>query len=173
MVQRSNVAVALLLATASAAIAFTTPTGSISRQTIVSLAAQKDGKLISEEVPAINPNRRTFLTKVAGSALIVSGNAIPALAEDGEATSDAFESIAARAARVSEEVKQAEIAREAADDAAVQRRRDLAQKLKDDKRSIYDFSLPVGGHAREVAEILGQTFGEGPGGDGWTEGEGA
>jgi hypothetical protein len=52
----------------------------------------------------------------------------------------------------------------AEEESSVQRRRDLAQKLKDDSRSIYDFALPVNGKARDVAELLGQTFGEGGGG---------
>ena len=124
--------------------------------------------------------RRAFLTTSA--VIFTSGNAIifPANAADGQdyveptattpSSSDAFESIAARAARVSQEVTESEVAQQIADEEASQRRQELVQKLKDDTRTIYDFTLPVNGKAREISELLGQTFSGGDSGDGWTDG---
>lgn len=123
------------------------------------------------ETTSNTPSRRIFLNTIVGSAssaIIFSG--IPALAEDEDKTSDAFESIAARAARVSQEVTESERAQAAAEEESAQRLKELAQKIKEDKRTIYDFTLPVNGKAREVAELVGQTFGDGNGGDGWSDG---
>ncbi|KAL7537781.1 hypothetical protein ACHAXR_008057 [Thalassiosira sp. AJA248-18] len=179
MVPRRAIAAAtLLLATISTTtIAFTAPSQNLLRPGITALAAHgKEPNDSSETSPtsSSNSNRRAFLTTIAGStssAIIFSGSTLPALAEEEESTSDAFESIAARAARVSQEVKEAETAKDAADEESTQRRKELAQRLKDDPRTIYDFMLPVNGHAREVGDLLGQTFDGGSnGGDGWTDG---
>ena len=123
--------------------------------------------------------RRSFLSNIAaGTSIIYSSSSLITSSASYAATDDeevesggsSFESIAARAARVSVEVEEAEIAKEAADETATQRRKDAAQKLKDDKRNIYDFMLPINGKAREVAEVIGQTFDEGESGDGWSGG---
>eukprot|EP00579_Thalassiosira_antarctica_P008308 CAMPEP_0201883120 /NCGR_PEP_ID=MMETSP0902-20130614/15160_1 /ASSEMBLY_ACC=CAM_ASM_000551 /TAXON_ID=420261 /ORGANISM="Thalassiosira antarctica, Strain CCMP982" /LENGTH=375 /DNA_ID=CAMNT_0048411839 /DNA_START=48 /DNA_END=1175 /DNA_ORIENTATION=- len=166
----------LMLSTLSTTAAFTAPSQHLSQPRVTALAAHKNEPTpsfenrSSETTPSNNPSpsRRTFLSKIAGtsSVIIFSGTAQSAFAE-GEETSDPAESIVARAARVSQEVKEAETAQQGAEE---ERRRELAQKLRDDPRSIYDFTLPVNGKAREVAELLGQTFGEGDGGDGWTDG---
>ena len=166
----------LMLSTLSTTAAFTLPSQHLSQPRVTALAAHKNEPTpsfenrSSETTPSNNPSpsRRTFLSKIAGtsSVIIFSGTAQSAFAE-GEETSDPAESIVARAARVSQEVKEAETAQQGAEE---ERRRELAQKLRDDPRSIYDFTLPVNGKAREVAELLGQTFGEGDGGDGWTDG---
>ena len=141
------------------------------------LSAARDGLVGSAG------SRRAFLatTTTTASSVVFSGSALlppPARAEGGDdgtptaptTASDAFESIAARAARVSREVSESELAAQAEEESTAQRRRDISQRLKDDTRSIYDFTLPVNGKAREVAELLGQTFGGGDGIDGWTDG---
>ena len=185
---------ALILATTtSAAIAFTSPPppntpsnglirrGGGSRSSSPSspsspwtLSAARDGL-------GTAGSRRAFLattTTTASAAVFSSGSALllpsSARAEEDVAgttsTSDAFESIAARAAQVSRDVSESELAKQAEEETSAQRRRDVSQRLKDDTRSIYDFTLPVNGKAREVAELLGQTFGCGDCGDGWTDG---
>jgi len=177
-------AAALLLSTLSGTTAFTAPLRFQSR--IAVLTAHNIESSFFEDQPSgtqsDNPNRRTFLSTIAGStsaALLVSGTAQSAVADgedaavaDGEeaATSSSFESIAARAAQVSEDVAREETAREAAEQGSVERRRELAQRIKDDPRTIYDFTLPVNGKSREVAELVGQTFGAGDGADGWSDG---
>lgn len=100
-------------------------------------------------------NRRTFF-RTASSAVIFSCASPPSFADDEP--SDAFEGIAARAARVSQEVTEKEKAQQQVNAAEEQRRENLAQKIKDDPRTIYDFELPVGGKAREVGDLVGQTF---------------
>lgn len=167
MVQLATASVALLLASTSSTFAFTAPSQNICQPSITALAAHK--KDPSSEAS----NRRAFLTTIAGStssAVIFAGTAQPSFAEGEEPTSDAFASIAAQAARVREEVTDAEIAQSAAEDAAAERRRKVAQSIKDDPRTIYDFTLPVQGKAREVSDLIGQTFDEGNAGDGWTDG---
>lgn len=182
---------ALILATTtSAAIAFTSPPppntpsnglirrGGGSRSSSPSspwtLSAARDGL-------GTSGSRRAFLattTTTASAAVFSSGSVLllpsSARAEEDVAgttsTSDAFESIAARAAQVSRDVSESELAKQAEEETSAQRRRDVSQRLKDDTRSIYDFTLPVNGKAREVAELLGQTFGCGDCGDGWTDG---
>ncbi|KAL3821870.1 hypothetical protein ACHAXA_002862 [Cyclostephanos tholiformis] len=182
-------AATLLLATSisSATFAFTSPfnsnglirprgrrTSSSSSSSSALSSARDDGGLDS------SGSRRAFLATTATSAVVYAGKAIlslPANASEGDGettttttTSEAFESIAARAARVSREVDEAEVARQAEEESSIQRRREISQKLKDDPRSIYDFTLPVNGKAREVAELLGQTFGGGNSFDGWSDG---
>jgi len=169
--QLATASMALLLASTSSTIAFTAPSQTICQPRVTALAAHKNDP--TSEVSTSNSNRRDFLTTIAGttsSAVIFAGSAQPSFAEDEEPKSDAFANIAAAAARVTQEVKEAEMAQSAADDAAAEKRRKYAQELKDDPRTIYDFTLPVGGKAREVTELLGQTFDEGDGGDGWTDG---
>jgi len=179
MASKWIVAASLLLSIASTITAFNAPTlQHNSRPRNTALSAHKNEpspsfESRSFETPSNESNRRTFLTTIAGStssAIIFSGSTLPASAEDEEAKSDAFESIAARAARVSVEVSESERAQAIADEATAQRRKELAQTIKEDKRTIYDFTLPVNGKSREVAELVGQTFGDGDGGDGWTDG---
>lgn len=173
-------AAALLLATIiSATEAFSTHSQCLiqPRSNTAALAAHKEGPTppfdnrSSETTTNIPESRRNFLaSSIAGStasAIILAGNTLPALAEDADSS---FESIAARAARVSQEVTEAEKAK-AKDEEADQRRKDAAQKLKEDTRTIYDFTLPIGGKSREVAELVGQTFGEGSDADGWGGGQ--
>lgn len=161
---------ALLLFVISAVEAFTSPPNSVckSRSISTSLSAQRDASISKDDTSTTttncNSNRRAFLTTAASSAIIFS-NTLPAFADE-----DSFAEIAARAAKVSKEVTEAEAAKDAADAAAAERRNEAVQKLKDDKRTIYDFTLPINGKAREVAEILDQTFDSGDGGDGWSDG---
>lgn len=165
-------ATALLLVALHSASAFSAPTPRQFRPSLEALAAHHDGQqpIPSSDVsPDEDDSRRGFLAKLAGSAstaAILSGNTPLAFADEG----GDFESIAERAARVSREVAEAEKSKAIEEEAAIQRRNEARQKLQDDKRTIYDFTLPVGGHAREVAELVGQTFGEGTSGDGWTDG---
>lgn len=179
MASKWIVAASLLLSIASTTTAFNAPPSQhISHQRNTALTAHKNEpspslESRSFEKPSNKSNRRTFLATIAGStssAIIFSGSTLPASAEDEEEKSDAFESIAARAARVSVEVSESETAQAIADEATAQRRKELAQSIKEDKRTIYDFTLPVNGKSREVAELVGQTFGDGDGGDGWTDG---
>lgn len=176
LIRRAIAPTALLLLAASQStvvIAFTTPLES--RCHSVQISTQLRARDPSPSpTPSASTNRRAFL---ATSAIILtSGNAFPAYADEQDnveptpSSSDAFESIAARAARVTQEVTQSEIAQQIADEEANQRRIELAQKLKDDIRTIYDFTLPVNGKAREISELIGQTFSDGSSGDGWTDG---
>lgn len=161
--QLAAASAALLLVSASSTSAFTAPNQILCQPKVTAMAAHKEDSA---------SDRRAFLTTIAGttsSAVIYAGSAQPAFAEE-DAPSDAFAAIAAQAAKVTEEVKEAEVEKAAVDDAAAERRRELAQKIKDDPRTIYDFTLPVGGKAREVADLVGQTFDEGDAGDGWTDG---
>ena len=178
------------MATASCTIAFTFPSCYSSlcqqpRSTHLLLGAhnERDQTSSADENNIIandaskRTNRRTFLTNIiavtgASSSSVIISNALPAHADDdaAETSSSTFESIAARAAKVSEEVQQAEAAKEATNEAAQQRNREAAQALKNDKRTIYDFTLPINGKAREVSEVLGQTFDNGDSSDGWSDG---
>lgn len=180
LIRRAIASIALLLAASQCdVIAFTTPLESLCPPTRISTQLRAKDPSSSSPTPLASASgsssRRAFL---ATSAIILtSGNALfPAYADEQDnveppsSSSDAFESIAARAARVSQEVTQSEIAQQLADDEANQRRIDLAQKLKDDIRTIYDFTLPVNGKAREISELIGQTFSDGSSGDGWTDG---
>ncbi|KAL7553905.1 hypothetical protein ACHAWF_017244 [Thalassiosira exigua] len=186
MVAKSVIAAAasasLLAVAPSATSAFSAPPSRRSRSRVSALSAHEDGHRIlpfvenlTPQSPANDPGRRAFLASVVAtttSAVALSGDAPYAWAEDG-GTSDSFESIAARAARVSQEVVEAERDQQIADEAAEERRRDVARKIREDTRTIYDFTLPVNGKTREVAELVGQTFGDSPGGErGSTEGEG-
>ena len=186
MLHRIAATVALLLvATASCTIAFTFPSCySLCQQPksthLFAAHNEKDQTSSADENFAKNAsrtNRRAFLTNIiavtgASSSPAIIFNALPAYADtdDVTETSSTFESIAARAAKVSEEVQQAEAAKEATNEAAKQRNREAAQALKNDKRTIYDFTLPINGKAREVSEILGQTFDNGDNSDGWSDG---
>ena len=185
MLHRIAATVALFVATASCTIAFTFPSCySLCQQpkSTHQLAAhnEKDLTSFADENIAKNAsriNRRAFLTNIiavtGASSPAIIFNALPAYADTDDVTaetSSTFESIAARAAKVSEEVQQAEAAKEATNEAALQRNREAAQALKNDKRTIYDFTLPINGKAREVSEILGQTFDNGENSDGWSDG---
>ena len=188
MMHRIAATVALLMATASCTIAFTFPSCyslcQQPRSTHLLLGAHNekdqtssaDENIIANDAPK-RTNRRAFLTNIiavtgASSSSAIISNALPAYADDDitETSSSTFESIAARAAKVSEEVQQAEAAKEATNEAAQQRNREAAQALKNDKRTIYDFTLPINGKAREVSEVLGQTFDNGDSSDGWSDG---
>mmetsp|Transcript_15413 Transcript_15413/g.23102 ORF Transcript_15413/g.23102 Transcript_15413/m.23102 type:complete len:365 (-) Transcript_15413:70-1164(-) len=175
MVQSRRAIALMLIAAASSAEAFTTPQQRFSTKTSLATAAQDN---VQSEIEERNNNsdRRAFLT-AAGSAssIIFSGSILPALAAEGDEaqTSTAFESIAARAARVSQELSEAEIAQQSAEE---ERKQVLAKKIKDDPRTIYDFTLPMKGKETKVTDIIGQTFldeGAKDSGDGWTDtGEG-
>lgn len=171
---------ALALSTLATIQAFTAPVrhSSEPRTLVLAAAAHREestpsveGRPTSDDEPrSINPHdRRAFLSAVAGSAssaALFPVAARPAIAEE---RSEGFESIAARAARVSQEVAEAELAKSAEEEEESRRRRELAQKIKDDPRTIYDFTLPVNGKAREVAELVGQTFSGGDDGNGWSD----
>ncbi|EJK49704.1 hypothetical protein THAOC_31388 [Thalassiosira oceanica] len=101
--------------------------------------------------------RRTFLSRAATAAAIAGVPSRPAFAE-GEQKSEAFESIAARAAKVNEEVINKENELMIKEEAAEQRKRELAQQIRDDPRTIYDFTLPVAGREVQVTDLVGQTF---------------
>ena len=174
MLQPRRTICTLMLLAASSVSAFTTPHQQFPAR--VSLAAANDNihsdveTELCQECNNNNFGRRAFLT-AAGSAssVIFSGSILPALAE-GEEPSAAFESIAARAAKVSQEVSEAEKAKQAEDEAAEERRKELAQKIKDDPRTIYDFTLPVKGKEMNVADLVGQNVATDDSGDGWTDG---
>jgi hypothetical protein len=193
VIQRAIASIALLAASKSIVAAFTTPSESryhpplrVSTNQLLGNAVVDTASTVvditSSSLPSVASTRRAFLTTSA--VIFTSGNAIlfPANAADGQdyvepttttttpSSSDTFESIAARAARVSQQVTESEVAQQIADEEASQRRQELVQKLKDDTRTIYDFTLPVNGKAREITELLGQTFSGGDSGDGWTDG---
>lgn len=169
MFQPRRTSALVLFAIAASADAFSTPHQRFS--TKMALATDDN----AQDANNNNSDRRAFLT-AAGSAssIIFSASVLPALAEEGDAQpSTAFESIAARAAKVSQEVSEAEIAKQTADE---ERKQALAKKIKDDPRTIYDFTLPMKGKETKISEIIGQTFadeGAKDTGDGWTDtGEG-
>ncbi len=199
VLQRAVASIALLAASKSIVAAFTTPSESryhpplrVSSNQLLGVRDPSSSTssfavdnavadITSSSSAAAASTRRAFLATSA--VMLTSGNALlfPANAADGQdyvepttttpsASDDAFESIASRAARVAREVTESEVAQQIADEEASQRRQELVQKLKDDVRTIYDFSLPVNGKAREISELLGQTFSGGDGGDGWTDG---
>lgn len=153
---QTNVIVATwLIATLASASAFTsTPTRQFSQVKSLSALNSK-----SENVPndKHGPTRRAFIA--TASSVVISGS-LPSFADEDEssAPSVSFQDIAARAARVSQEVDEAEKVQKAKEEEDEERRRELAQKLKDDKRTIYDFTLPVGGVQKKVADLVGQTF---------------
>jgi glutathione peroxidase-family protein len=176
MTQPRRTTIALILIAASSAAAFTTTPHRQFLTTGTPLAAAADGDVRSnvESEPSNLSNssdRRAFLTAL--SSFTFSVNIPPALAEgegDNQQPSAAFESIAARAAKVSQEVSEAEIAQKAVDAEAEERRKELAKKIQDDPRTIYDFTLPVKGKEIKVGDIVGQTYGMKDSGDGWTDG---
>ena len=169
--------IALMLIAASSAVAFMTPHQQFpARASMTAVNGKVQSDIESQPCKQRNnsnnnSDRRAFLT-AAGSAssIIFSGSILPALADGEEQPSAAFESIAARAAKVSQEVSEAEKAKQAADEAAEERRKELAQKIKEDPRTIYDFTLPVKGKETNVAELIGQTLATNDSGDGWTDG---
>lgn len=179
-------AAALLLSTFSVTTAFTAPLHDLSPPIITALPARDIESTTpsacydqnqSAGTPSDTPDRRAFLSTLAGStssALLFSGTARAALADDDAAPAaaepSAFESIAARAAQVSADVARDEAAREAAEQGTDERRAEVARRIREDPRTIYDFALPVNGKAREVAELIGQTFGDGDAADGWSDG---
>ena len=165
---------AVLLFAVSIVEAFTSPLNSVCKSRSIStcLSAQREDSISSDDISITktncNSNRRIFLTIAAGttaSSAVLFSNTLPAFADE-----DSFAEIAARAAKVSKDVTEAEAAKDATDNTAIERRNEAVQKLKDDKRTIYDFTLPINGKAREVAEILDQTFDSGESGDGWSDG---
>ena len=165
---RAIAAVTLLLARATS---FTAPSQTVGRPGVTSLAAAHgSGENSNSSDAAKHPNnRRSFLTTAASTSAVIF-NTLPAFADDGESSSS-FADIAARAAKVTQDVSEAQQEQAIKDEAESQRKKVLADQIKNDPRTIYDFSLPVNGHAREVGELIGQTFDEGPnGGDGWTDG---
>ena len=169
--------VALLLSTLSATVAFTTPTNQCFRPRITALSAHEIEPTTPsshDENQSSDSSRRSFLSSIVGptsSAVLLIGTTHSALAAEEDATGpSSFESIAARAAKISEEVAREEAAKEAAAEDTAERKREIAQRIKDDPRTIYDFTLPVNGNAREVAELVGQTFSDGDGADGWSDG---
>ena len=89
--------------------------------------------------------RRSFLV---GSAPLLLLPFLPA-----PSYADDFESIAARAAAVSAQITQEENTR--AREEEEERKSSIAQQLKEDTRSVYDFELPVGGKSRSVGELVG------------------
>mmetsp|Transcript_27533 Transcript_27533/g.43322 ORF Transcript_27533/g.43322 Transcript_27533/m.43322 type:complete len:365 (+) Transcript_27533:147-1241(+) len=175
MVQSRRSIALILFAAASSAKAFTTPHQRFSVKTSLATSAHDNVQSDIEERNNNNSDRRAFLTAAGSASTVIFSGMLPALAAEGEEgqTSTAFESIAARAARVSQEVSEAEVAEQTAEE---ERKQALAKKLKDDPRTIYDFTLPMKGKETKVTEIIGQTFadeGVKDSGDGWTDsGEG-
>eukprot|EP01082_Thalassiosira_pseudonana_P003999 g3490.t1 g3490 contig12:2175084-2176281(+) len=151
---------ALLLATASSTFAFTTPLQRVSNTKVSSLSAHNNlnNEANSSNIDNAATNRRAFLSTTAATAtassLLLLTNAPP----PANADEDSFESIAARAARVSQEVSEAEKSAAIAQEAADERRKELAKQIKDDPRTIYDFKLPIGGVEKSVGELVGQEF---------------
>lgn len=113
-------------------------------------------------------SRRAFLIATSATTIFLPSSSYAAI-EDQE-----VETIAERAARVAREVDAAELARLTEEDALSEQRRvnDISAKLKSDTRSIYDFTLPINGKSREVAEIIGQTFSAGRASVGWGDDDG-
>ena len=172
---RRTTSIALvLIAALSSAEAFTTPhQRRFSTKTSLATSVQDDVQSDIEERNN-NSDRRAFLTAAGSASSVIFSGILPALAEEGEdgQTSTAFESIAARAAKVSQEVSEAEVAQQAAQAAEEERKQALAKKIKDDPRTIYDFTLPMKGKETKVTDIIGQTFvdeGANDSGDGWTD----
>ena len=146
----------LLLAGAGSAVAFTSPRSSAhSRAKTTSLNLRNAAG--DETTPSDECRRRAFLSRAATAAVIAGVPSRPAFAE-GEQKSEAFESIAARAAKVNEEVVMKENEQRVKEEAVEQRKRELAQQIRDDPRTIYDFSLPVAGKDIQVTDLVGQTF---------------
>ena len=171
MVQSRRSIALILFAAASSAEAFTTPHQRFPTKTSLATSYDTVQSDIEERNNKNNSDRRAFLTAAGSASSVIFSGILPALAADGEEgqTSTAFESIAARAAKVSQEVNAAEIAKQAADE---ERKQALAKKLKDDPRTIYDFTLPMKGKETKVTDIIGQTFadeGVKDTGDGWTD----
>jgi hypothetical protein len=151
---------ALLLATASSTFAFTTPLQRVSNTKVSSLSAHNNlnDEANSSKIDNAATNRRAFLSTTAAAAtassILLLTNAPPPVNAD----EDSFESIAARAARVSQEVSEAEKSAAIAQEAADERRKEVAKQIKDDPRTIYDFKLPIGGVEKSVGELVGQEF---------------
>ncbi|KAL7473764.1 hypothetical protein ACHAXS_014235 [Conticribra weissflogii] len=153
--QTNAIVATLLIATLASVTAFISPSNGQLTQITSSSALEAK----SEPVPnSYDPTRRAFLA-TASSSVAFFGS-LPSFADEDESSvpSVSFKDIAARAAKVSQEVDDAEKIQKAKEEEDEERRRELAQKLKDDKRTIYDFTLPVGGVQKNVADLVGQTF---------------
>jgi len=147
----------LLLAGAGSAVAFTSPSRSSAQPRAKTTSLHVRNVAGDDETTSSDECRRTFLSRAATAAVIAGVPSRPAFAED-EQKSEAFESIAARAAKVTEEVKEKENELMIKEEAVEQRKRDLAQQIRDDPRTIYDFTLPVAGKDIQVTDLVGQTF---------------
>lgn len=103
-----------------------------------------------------NPPQYSPLTQLAAAhtsrrALLTTSPLLLPLLLPTASPADDFESIAARAAAVSAQMT----ADEEASRAEEERRARIAQTLKEDSRCMYDFTLPVGGRDKSVAELVG------------------
>lgn len=151
---------ALLIVNSPSALAFSSSPNGVYQVKATSLAArnpEQNSENTSFSIRSNTPTRRSFFT--TASSVIFTG-ALPSFAEDEDVSppSTSFAEIAARAAQVKEELAEKEKAQAIKDEEIQQRRREYSQKLKDDKRTIYDFTLPVSGVEKNIADLVGQTF---------------
>jgi len=168
---RRLVAAALLLTIASTS-AFSIPTSRQQRNLSPSLPSSSPSVLLSfrGDDDSTASSRRAFLVATtATSSILLIPSSSNYNANAAEIAEQKEETIAERAARVAREVDAAELARLTEEGVLSEQRRkdDISDKLKSDARSIYDFTLPINGKSREVAEILGQTFSAGRASVGW------
>ncbi|KAL7501746.1 hypothetical protein ACHAWX_000337 [Stephanocyclus meneghinianus] len=170
MIRKSATAVAsiILFASTSLCIAFTFPSRRLPTPRWTTLHAKNDGDdtLLTATKDVSTSSRRCFLlTALTATA---SASILPRASTADEPTD--FESIAARAAAVSAQVAESEASALAEAESAEERRKELAARLKEDTRTIYDFVLPVNGKHTSIADLVGQTFElEANKGDGWTD----
>lgn len=97
--------------------------------------------LVENDNNDLSNRRRSFLSSVFGSGVILSG--FPGLALGAEGDDESFASIAARAAQLSSEVGGKSIA---------------ATPKSDDPRTAYDFTLPVAGEVMQFRDIVRQEY---------------
>lgn len=160
MVPRAAILASLLLfADFSLSIAFMVPS---QPQTLTTLSALNELISCTNDDKLTTPSRRSFLSTAsnAAAALLI----LPTSQAHAEEPTD-FESIAQRATAAAAKVAESEAAAQAANEAEDARKKELASKLKEDTRTIYEFTLPVSGKQISVAELVGQTF-EGNAGEG-------
>eukprot|EP00804_Cyclotella_cryptica_P002299 CCRYP_004034-RB/>CCRYP_004034-RB protein AED:0.03 eAED:0.03 QI:57/1/1/1/1/1/2/836/291 len=169
MTRRSATIVAsfLLVTNAWRCIAFTAPLQRLSSPSTSLYAKDHADDTSSTSANIKSPtSRRSFLSSAA--AITASFSLLPGASAADEPTD--FESIAARAAAVSAQIAQSEASALAEEESAEERRKELAARLKEDKRTVYDFALPVNGKHKSIAELVGQTFElDANKGDGWTD----
>ncbi len=107
------------------------------RPTVATLLASEEYS--AENVLDISSRRRSFLSSLLGTGVIIAVSPGLAAAEEEES----FASIAARAAQLSSDVGDKTIA---------------ATPKSDDPRTAYDFSLPVAGETVQFRDLVRQEY---------------